>query len=205
MLARGLLLFLALSAVSASDIQFEIFEPQAGQEYAKDQEIVLSFQGTGWPKNDKRADLLLNKKKLRDLPLPKKDGEVFNVTLTGVKKGRHEFEVRGPCTGMLPCTLTPSRNLACLREGYPTLRSFLWLSHSPSPQHRTLIGIPLPNSLPGVGHASLGSKAREKMHCRCSRLPPSEVPQSKHVSTTPQHFVQGHFREASPLAVVPCA
>jgi hypothetical protein len=204
MLARGLLLVLALAAVSASEIQFEIFEPQAGQEYAKDQEIVLSFQGTGWPKNDKRADLLLNKKKLRDLPLPKKDGEVFNVTLTGVKKGRHEFEVGGPCTGMLICTWTPSRNLACLREGYPTLRSCLWPSLSPSPHHRTLISIPLSGSLQGVGHASLGSKAREKMPCRSCRLPPSEVPQSKHVSTIPQHF-QGQFREAPPLAAVPCA
>jgi len=136
MLARGLLLVLALAAVSASEIQFEIFEPQAGQEYAKDQEIVLSFQGTGWPKNDKRADLLLNKKKLRDLPLPKKDGEVFNVTLTGVKKGRHEFEVGGPCTGMLICTWTPSRNLACLREGYPTLRSHV--SGLRSPHRRTI-------------------------------------------------------------------
>lgn len=102
MWTKGLLLCIALAAVSASDIKFEIFEPQAGQEYAKDQEIVLSFQGTGWPKNDKRADLLLNKKKLRDLPLPKKDGDVFNVTLTGVKKGRHEFEVRSQCTWMLP-------------------------------------------------------------------------------------------------------
>lgn len=96
MWARGLILALALVTVSAGDITFEIFEPQAGQEYAKDQEITLSFQGIGFPKNDRRADLLLNKKKLRDLPLPKKDGDVFNVTLTGVKKGRHEFEVFPP-------------------------------------------------------------------------------------------------------------
>jgi len=84
---------LRLLAEAEAQPQFEIFEPLAGAEFAKDQEITLSFQGTGFPKNDKRAELHLNKKKLRDLPLPQEDGEVFNVTLTGVKKGRHEYDV----------------------------------------------------------------------------------------------------------------
>mmetsp|Transcript_17282 Transcript_17282/g.41954 ORF Transcript_17282/g.41954 Transcript_17282/m.41954 type:complete len:587 (+) Transcript_17282:42-1802(+) len=95
---RGHLLLFACIALhllneAAAQPQFEIFEPLAGAEYAKDQEIVLSFKGTDFPKNDKRAELHLNKLKLRELPLPKEDGEVFNVTLTGVKKGRHEFDV----------------------------------------------------------------------------------------------------------------
>uniref|UniRef100_A0A7S0YIB4 SET domain-containing protein n=1 Tax=Hemiselmis tepida TaxID=464990 RepID=A0A7S0YIB4_9CRYP len=95
---RGSFLLLAcialhLACEAAAQPKFEIFEPLAGAEYTKDQEIVLSFQGTDFPKNNRRAELHLNKKKLRDLPLPQNEGDVFNVTLTGVKKGRHEFDV----------------------------------------------------------------------------------------------------------------
>lgn len=78
-----------------SQPKLEIFTPLIGEEFPKDQEIVMSMQGTDFPKNDKLAVLTLNKKKLRDLPLPADAGEVFNVSLTGMKKGKYEVDVSG--------------------------------------------------------------------------------------------------------------
>jgi hypothetical protein len=89
----GCLLLLSIAASGTSKPMLQIFEPQAGAETPAGEEIVISMQGKDFPKNDKHAELLLDGKKLRNIPLPKVDGEVFNITVSGIKKGKHTFDV----------------------------------------------------------------------------------------------------------------
>jgi hypothetical protein len=89
----------------------QIFEPQTGGEIAAGEDVVISMQGQGFPKNDKHAELLMDGKKVRNIPLPKVDDEVFNITLSGIKKGKHTFEVRTQIELSWRAVLLPQANL----------------------------------------------------------------------------------------------